>query len=261
MKQNRLTKDQKEELFELYKTYKYSYKDLAKKFNKSVSSIACLLNRAGIKGKRENNHFRKYEIDQYFFDNIDTEEKAYFLGFLCADGCNHKGNTKVSMTLKESDKEIVQKLNDLIQPDKPLYYGKKSDGKNQYSFQISNKRISDRLSELGCVPQKTYILDFPTSEQVPDNLLRHYMRGFFDGDGWLGKRDISITSSNLFCDKLSELLLKKFNIKTRCRKKGNITELIFSRYGNKTFLEWIYEDSTIYLKRKYQRYLNFIYVS
>ena len=261
MGQNRLTKDEKEELFEMYKTYKYSYKNLSEKFNKSVSSIACLLNRENLKGKRINNHFRKYEINQYFFDNVDTEEKAYFLGFLCADGCNHINNTKVSLTLKESDKEIVQKLNNLIQSNKPLYYGKKSNGENQYAFQISNRRISDRLSELGCIPQKTYTLDFPNESQVPEKFLNHYMRGFCDGDGWIGKKDISITSSNLFCDKLKDYLKIKFNIDTTCRRKGKITELVFSRYGNRAFLNWIYEGATIYLERKYQRYLNFTYMS
>lgn len=108
MKQNRLTKDQKEELFELYNTYKYSYKELAEKFNKSVNSIACLLNREGLKGKRENNNFRKYDINQYYFDKIDCEEKAYFLGFLYADGCNHINNTKISMFLKEEAKKIYK---------------------------------------------------------------------------------------------------------------------------------------------------------
>ena len=100
MENNKLTQDQKEELFEIYKTYQYSYKELAEKYNKSISSIACLLNRKGLKGKRENNHARKYKIDQNYFDFINCENKAYFLGFLYADGCNHTNNTKVSIFLK-----------------------------------------------------------------------------------------------------------------------------------------------------------------
>lgn len=257
MKQNRLTGEQKEKLFELYKTYNYSYKELAEQFNKTVRSIAGLLTREGLKGKRINNHFRKYKVNQNYFDIIDSEEKAYFLGFLCADGCNHINSTKVSMFLKESDKEILIKLSNLIQPTKPLVFGKKDRGFNQYAINISNRRISDRLNELGCTPRKTFTLELPTYETVPENLFRHYMRGFFDGDGWLGKKDISITSSIMFCEKLSILLHETFNIKTRGRSRGKVTELRFSRYNTKQFLDWIYKDSNIFLERKYQRYLEY----
>lgn len=257
MGQNRLTKDQKEELFELYKTYEYTYKELAKKFNKTVNSVACLLNREGLIGKRANNHFRKYKINQNYFDVIDSEEKAYFLGFLCADGCNHKNNTKISMFLKESDKEVLTKLNNLLQPDKPLIYCKKKIGSNQYGIQISNRRISDNLNRLGCIPQKTFTLDFPNENQVPKLFLRHYLRGFFDGDGWLGKGEISITSSNLFCQKLSDFLFEEFEIQTRPRAKGKVTELCFREFGKQIFLDWIYNNSNIYLERKYKRYLEY----
>src|SRR5690606_14362207 len=113
---------------------KYTYNELALHFNKSVSSIACLLNRQGLKGKRENNHHRKYKINQNFFDNIDTEEKAYFLGLLCADGCNHINNTKVSLFLKESDKEILEKFKNMLQPEKPLNYAIRKRGSNQWGI-------------------------------------------------------------------------------------------------------------------------------
>ena len=254
MKSKRLTKDEKEKLFELYKTYKYTYKELAEMFNKTTSSISCLLNREGLKGKREFNHFRKYPIDQNFFDVIDTEGKAYFLGLLCADGCNHKNSTKVSMWLKESDRDILETFRLLLQPEKPLSYGIKKVGSNQYGIQISNKRISDKLSELGCIPNKTFNLDFPSPDQVPEYLMKHYLRGFFDGDGWLGLKDISITASTLFCKKLYHYLLSNFKVETRLRAKGKVTELIFRREGARIFLHWIYNNSNIKLKRKFQRY-------
>lgn len=256
MAQRGLTKDQKEELFEMYKTYKYTYKNLAEHFNTTVSAVSCMLTREGLKGKREHNHFRKYKVDQYFFDEINTEEKAYFLGFLCADGCNHSGNTKVSLSLKEEDLSMVTKLNNLIQPTKPLTYSKRKRG-NQYILQISNRRISEKLNSLGCVPRKSLILDFPTEEQVPEEFMRHYLRGYFDGNGWLGKKDISITSSNLFSNKLLEYLKRKYDFKTSCRRKNKVTELVFSRYSIKPFLDLIYKNSNIFLNRKYNRYLKY----
>lgn len=252
-----MSKDQKEELFELYKTYQYSYKELAEKFKKSVSSISCLLWREGLKGKFENNHFRKYPINQNYFDIIDCEEKAYFLGFLYADGCNYANNTKVDMFLKEEDKEILVKLNNLIQPDKPLSYAKKRLGTAQYGIRISNKRISDRLNELGCVPRKSFTLTFPNPNQVPITLIMHFIRGYFDGDGWLGKNSISITSSIMFCEKLADFLLKKYNIKTRNRLKNKVSELCFNKKESKLLLDLLYKNSNIYLDRKYQKYLKY----
>lgn len=254
MKQNRLTKDQKERLFEMYRTYQYSYKDLAKYFNKSVSSIACLLNREGLKGKRIQNHARKYPINQTFFDEINSEEKAYFLGFLCADGCNHKNSTKISMFLKESDKEILEIFKNLLQPTKPLTFLKKTTGSDQYGIQISNRKISNRLNELGCVPNKTFNLLFPNKNQVPKEYLKYYLRGFFDGDGWLGEKESSITATNDFCETLQKFLFEEFSMESRIRSKGKISEICFSTKTTKFFTNWIYKDCTFFLKRKYQKY-------
>jgi intein/homing endonuclease len=255
MKQNRLTLEQKEELFDMYKTYQYTYKQLSEYFEKSINSIACLLNREGLVGKRKNNHFRKYPINQNYFDEIDTEEKAYFLGLLCADGCNHKNSTKVSMWLKESDKEILEKFKNVLQPTKPLTYCKKKIGNNQYGIQISNRKISDRLNELGCVPNKTTLLRFPT--QIPDELLKHYLRGFFDGDGWLGNKETSVTSTPQFCAGLQKFLLDKFNLESKKRLKNGAIELRMSVKTSKIFLNWVYKDASVYLERKYQKYLKY----
>ena len=110
---------------------------------------------------------------------------------------------------------------------------------------------------MGCIPRKTFTLDFPTNDQVPEHLISHYMRGYFDGDGWLGKKDISITSSELFCTKLAEYLKLKLNIQTRARIKTKVIELCFTRKSTKIFLNWLYNDSNIFLNRKYQRYLEY----
>ena len=63
---------------------------------------------------------RKYPVDEQFFDEIDSEEKAYFLGMLYADGTNSMKKTEVSLRLQEEDYEILTKLNNLLQPTKPL---------------------------------------------------------------------------------------------------------------------------------------------
>lgn len=54
--------------------------------------------------------------------------------------------------------------------------------KNQYRLTINNKHISKRLAELGCGKAKTSVITFPTLEQVPENLIHHFIRGYFDGN-------------------------------------------------------------------------------
>ena len=122
MKQRRLTHKEKTELFTKYETGKYTGVYLAEYYNISSVAVNALLRRHGYKAKSQSELQRKYNIDETFFDVIDTEEKAYFLGFLYADGYNNTDRNSVNLSLKEDDKEILEKLNNLLQPNKPLQF-------------------------------------------------------------------------------------------------------------------------------------------
>ena len=262
MKQRRLSHREKTELFAKYETGKYTSVDLAKEYPVSSTAISALLKRHGYKAKTQSELQRKYEVNESFFDVIDTEEKAYFLGFLYADGYNNTDRNSVTLSLKEYDKDILGKLNNLLQSNKPLQYVefKTANSSNQYRLVIANKHISQRLTELGCHRAKTYSLMFPSEEQVPKYLVRHFVRGYFDGDGWVGKKAISVVSTLDFCNSLAEILKEEFNINCYIRarhpeRKNNIRMLELSEKAARTFLNWIYKDSNIYLQRKYDRYL------
>lgn len=256
MKQRRLSHREKTELFAKYETGKYTGADLAKYYNISSVAVNALLRRHGYKAKSQSELQRKYNIDETFFDVIDTEEKAYFLGFLYADGCNATNRNAVTLSLKDDDKEILEKLNSLLQPEKPLGYRKSG----QTTLLISNKHISQRLVELGCHRAKTYTLVFPSEKQVPKHLVRHFVRGYFDGDGWVGEKAICIVSTLNFCNSLSEILKEQLGINCYIRarhpeRKNNIRMLELSNKSARKFLNWIYKDSNIHLQRKYERYL------
>ena len=164
--------------------------------------------------------------------------------------------------LKEDDKEILEKLNNLLQPKKPLQYVKikTTNSSNQYRLVIANKHISKRLVELGCDKAKTYSLIFPSEKQVPKYLVRHFVRGYFDGDGWVGKKAINVVSTLNFCNSLAEILNQELNVNSYIRarfpeRKNNIRMLELSEKAARLFLKWIYKDSNIYLQRKYERFL------
>lgn len=263
----KLTNDIKAEVEKLYKTGNYNFKEISKIYNVNPSTIERYLGKIGYKAKTQSELQRKYPIVEDFFDIIDTEEKAYILGLLYADGYNNTSKNDVCISLKEEDVEILNKITEIIQPTKPLFYidmspenrGMKN-SMNQYRLTINNKHISQKLVELGCGKAKTSVLKFPTKQQVPEHLQRHFIRGYFDGDGSISKGKfpkIDIISTPEFLYDIQEIMSNVLYInKTKLnwsRKyiESNICCLqISGRLKCIKFMEWMYKDATIYLKRK-----------
>ena len=101
---------------------------------------------------------------------------------------------------------------------------------------------------------------FPSEKQVPKYLVRHFVRGYFDGDGWVGKKAIDVVSTLNFCNSLAEILNQELNVNSYIRarfpeRKNNIRQLEINHKQARTFLKWIYNDSAIYLQRKYDKYI------
>ena len=272
MKQRRLSHREKTELFTKYETGEYTGADLAKEYPISLTAINGLLRRNGYKAKSQSELQRKYDIDETFFDVIDTEEKAYFLGFLYADGCNATNRNAVILSLKEDDKEILEILNNLLQSNKPLQYVefKATNSSNQYRLVIANKHISQKLVELGCGKAKTHNLIFPTEEQVPSHLIGHFVRGYFDGDGSVSgdkQKQFCFVGTIDFLLPLQQILVKELNFsKTKLDRRhkdidNNIRSLRYCGVNQCiTFREWLYKDATIYLERKkniFDSYISF----
>ena len=267
-KQRRLSHSEKSQLFEMYETGNYSGNQLTNYFPVSQVAINNLLRRNGYDAKSASELKRKYPIQEDFFDKIDTQEKAYILGLLYADGWNQTDRNVVGIGLKESDKEILDKITSLIQPTKPLGYYKKNklkrgfeNSQNEYRLVIANKRISERLVELGCGKAKTHNLTFPTEEQVPSCLIRHFVRGYFDGDGSVSgdkQKQFNLVGTINFLLPLQQILIEELGFsKTKLdqRYKERDNEIRSLRYCGInqciTFRDWLYKDATIYLERKY----------
>ena len=134
---------------------------------------------------------KKYDYNENYFEKIDTPEKAYCLGFWYADGnvYNNKNN-RAEITQEESKKDILEKIAREFGTDKPMYTSNKENGKTLYKLSFASIKITNDLIKLGCVPNKSLILQFPTFDTVPEKYMSHFIRGYFDGDGciWNGKR-------------------------------------------------------------------------
>ena len=266
-KQRRLSHSEKSQLFEMYETGNYSGNQLTNYFPVSQVAINNLLRRNGYDAKSASELKRKYPIQEDFFDKIDTQEKAYILGLLYADGWNQTDRNVVGIGLKESDKEILDKITSLIQPTKPLGYYKKNklkrgfeNSQNEYRLVIANKHISERLVELGCGKAKTHNLTFPTEEQVPSCLIRHFVRGYFDGDGSVSgdkQKQFNLVGTINFLLPLQQILIEELGFsKTKLdqRHKERDDEIRSLRYFGinqcKTFRDWLYKDATVCMERK-----------
>lgn len=222
-------------------------------------------------------HSKRYTIDDTFFEKVDTEEKAYILGFLYADGYNDTKHNCIRLTLAETDKIILEKINKILGHNKPLRFyervSKNPNWQNAWALDIENKKMCLDLEKLGCMKAKTHILEFPTEEQVPSYLHNHFIRGYFDGDGCISSNanvvinnrkptyTISFVGNLPFLLKVQEILMLKLNFsKTKLSKRyKDRVDTIFSLYygGNRQlplFSEYLYKDSTIFLERKKNKF-------
>lgn len=208
---------------------------------------------------------RKHFVNFTFFENIDSPIKAYWLGFIVADGHVTKNNYKVSLVSK--DKEVIEKFKLAIASEHPITHRANFDkrtNKTYYSWmiQITSKHFVSHLISQGVTHAKSSHCKFPV---MNENLYTHFIRGLFDGDGCIcflksGKRRISLIATDSILNFIQDYLIKKFNFsltKWSCisfNKKAKNSKLhIHNRQDQDAFLKFIYEPSTedIRLSRKY----------
>lgn len=266
MKQNNyLTLLEKQEIIRLFTIEKLNPTAIGRIVGRGNWTISQFLKRNGYKTPNSSKSHRTYKINEDFFDVIDTEEKAYVLGFLYADGCNYEPKNTILINLKYTDKEILEKISSLLYVEyKELKYKiPKNTGHNtqpQYMFSICSQKMSKRLAEIGCTNNKSLTLEFPT--EVPDYLVNHFIRGYVDGDGWIGEKSLGVASTHMFLIKIQEILENILSVKSCIRiSKPNSTNQITSMLECSGALkvdkvyDWLYEEATIYLQRKYNTYI------
>jgi hypothetical protein len=146
-------------------------------------------------------------IDDYF-ENIDTKSKAYWLGFLYADGCVfiYKGFKRLEIAVKIDDDWIIDSFIQAIQPITKKFL------KLQHmlsAIRINSQKICDDLISHGCVPRKSKIIELPVLDSR--ELYLAFLLGFFDGDGTQNKTMITCGSLK-FLEQIKEKFSLMFKI-------------------------------------------------
>jgi len=270
------------ELIEKYYSGELKFKELCEIYQVSVPTMYKYFNKFGIKRRL---NIVKESIKHDFFNKIDSEEKAYILGFYIADGSVYKGDShqgyKFSIGISTLDIDILEKIRDILSPNANINF---SDERiNNYGIKtntmcklsISSKDIVNTLCDFGLGENKTYLTK-SIINIVPEELMFHFIRGYFDGDGHIGyskvskkhvaKQDeekiynyINYNFSIISLDHsiLLEIsnFLEKFNFTISKRiDKNCLTISIHQKSEIESIFNLLYKNSTIFMNRKYNKF-------
>ena len=218
------------------------------------------------------NKQNRLKFDNTIFDSIDTEEKAYWLGFIFADGYissspleeSKKPKYTLEVSLKASDFQHLNKLNSFMKYEKNGV--KIQDAKcgnivcKRCRWSITNKHLWETLNNYGCTPRKSLTLKFPNESIFKSkDLIRHFIRGYFDGDGcftrYLNTNTVSPHIELLGTKEFLNRIIYHSNINVSFKHDKRHTEFTWSLEYHKDdgikLINYLYKDSTIYLNRKY----------
>lgn len=265
-----------------------TYAEMSEKLNRSDSAIRHMANRMGLKKEshRPINPYKKYYYNQLFFNDIKTEEQAYWLGFIAADGNIYisKTTNSISIELAIRDIEHLKKFNksingnievqERIRPSHSLKSGRIIRETKTCLIRLYSNQMSSDLINLGIVPDKTHQhKDIPVFKNELLDIA--FLRGYFDGNGSIhvNKKTKSlimdITSPNKkYLEYWRLYLFENYNITSYiiCEDQNKVDstmpcfKLVFRGLTNTYNLgQLIYNNSNIYLSRKYNIYKRYLF--
>lgn len=248
-----LTADQEREVFNERESG-IKRKDILNKWSISERHLREIIYKFGGKVKKTGGW---YSFNENYFEEINTEDKAYFLGFIVADGCiSDKTN---AIRIIQKDTYILEKFKIYIEFNGDIFVRK--DKKISY-ITISSSKTKKDLEKLGIHSNKTMVVKYPN---IPENLQNHFMRGVFDGDGCISLRNdnrnnsqrgqINICSgSYYFIKEYYDRLVKYCGLsgknKIRCPKDSYYVVDWGGLSDVEKIYEFLYKDSTVFLIRK-----------
>lgn len=253
-----------------------SYQQISDELGISRATVGRVLHKNNVEIRTDH---RSYTLNESFFEVIDSEIKAYFLGLLYADGFVGDGNwSNIVLVQKEEDLDILYKFKEAIQ-----FTGEiKNEGKGgfenssvRYGIRFSSVKMANDLRAHGVFRNKSLTMD-----ELPSMgkwLMRHFIRGYFDGDGsiWFSnntsnhkmadggsktytykKYGMSWIGTVDFIYKMEDHMVNEDQLSVKFSyAKSKTDELIYlTTTGKKNLLilrDYLYSGATVYLSRKY----------
>lgn len=267
-RRNKLTDKEIKDICDLYKKGKTQIEIFEKYKNKigCEGTIWYYLNKCNIQKRRTGSKSCvKYHN---YFETIDSESKAYFLGLFLADGSichNSKTNEydTISFGLKQEDEYLIETFAKEINftgklyretLDQKNYIKRKRFAKDGFtSIRFKSNKMANDLAKYDIVPKKSN--KERISQNIPKEYINHFIRGMFDGDGSVytsnGYLHVSYYGSHEICQQLIDF----FGLKNKVYDKKSISFISFQKKESiKEFYDFIYKDATIYMKRKKEKF-------
>ena len=259
MRKKEFNDDQINEIIDLYLNHNFSLKKIGEKFEVSRTVISRLLKEKKIE-KRERT--TKYIADYTTFEKIDNPEKAYWLGFIAADGCIYirEQNASILIALSRKDKQHLEKFKTFMKSNVNII-----DYTNNTGFSAKNpsemskivfnsKKMANDFYNLNIKPKKSITMGIPN---IKEEYYLPFILGYFDGDGSIfktsqGEFGINIIGSYDFITWVNEIL----KISSKLEQRKQETPIYHIRCGgsNKPYLilKQLYDSCETHLERKYK---------
>jgi intein-encoded DNA endonuclease-like protein len=259
--QSVLTMDQELEIVRLYREEKKKVSEILTVFRVSRETIARVLRKHNTQRRSRSEELTKYSENSHYFHEIDAPDKAYWLGFIAADGCVVLGSSHhLTIGLHARDFQHLVKFKESIQSDRPvkLYTPEKSCVRAVIC--VNNETMVADLMCWGVVPRKSNIVTFP--ENLPMRFYRDYIRGYVDGDGCItlskGHLSFDLCGSESMMKSIQGILVKECYLKSTKISTYKGKKLFHFSYGGNwqvpRIIHYLYHDATMYLDRKAKYY-------
>jgi hypothetical protein len=266
--------EQESEIAELYADKKYTALQISEFYGCSIAPILSVLHKYNI--PRNKCSSLKYSIDEYAFDNTNDPNVAYWLGFIYAEGCISKSDSPVynllSVQLDILDVEHLYKFKYFLSAENPVHiYNRKAGNfrgipcKKQdrvyCDFRIFNPHITSQLINTGIIKDRnqSYKLD----QTISNTVFRHWLRGYIDGDGYIGKNNPRITITGQpelliwIKSRMKDNLGLTYDYPIRYNHTRVVGSIMYNgRYLSHNICDWLYRDTNVFMERKKQNYLS-----
>lgn len=202
---------------------------------------------------------RKHTINDFYFSKIDTPIKAYWLGFIYADGCvliDRHQRHYFTFHIHKKDADLLKRLCKDLETDYPVVFGKKDD----VHLRISSRQLCNDLINLGVVPRKTY-----ENIRIPNiSYAMDFIRGVLDGDGCIFKDSISfVCQTRPFLEDIQShinTIINREGLGSLCQCASGAWQLKWSgRKASAEVFAAIYRDAQVgsFLERKFNKVVDF----
>lgn len=213
------------------------------------------------------NQQNRCRLNENCFDSMNSEAQFYWLGFMYADGNISKEGNRIEMRLSIKDIDHLEKFRAFLHLSTEIRTGM-CNGHGFCHLSVRNKHLWNTLNNLGCIPNKSLVLAFPKVKLfTKKEYVLHFIRGYVDGDGCLSiykennkvRTRISILGTESFLISVNKIFGNKGYIHNKGTEnyKNKAFELKFSDIPSRKLARYLYENATIYLDRKYEKFLEY----